>query len=180
MPAAAAMRFMAAPKHVANSRAGGLLFIGLMNSGKYCTSPFKVPKAVLATLFLCALSWQAMSQPFWPQFRGPSGQGISTSAKPPIKLNKTDAAWATELPPGHSSPCVWGDRIFLSSFSDGKLECRAYDRPSGKLLWAKPVNAEKIEKTHAFSNPAAPTPAADEKRVVFYFGSYGLLAFKHD
>ena len=180
MPGAAAMRFMGASKHVANSLTVGLLFIGLMKSGRFSNATCLVRKALFPTLGLYIFSWSLTAQPFWPQFRGPSGQGISTSANPPIRLSKTDAIWATELPPGHSSPSIWGDRIFLSTFSDGKMECRAFDRASGKLLWAKPINADKIEQTHAFSNPAAPTPAADEKRVVFYFGSYGLLAYKHD
>jgi outer membrane protein assembly factor BamB len=151
-----------------------------MNSGTFSTSSVKAPKKVFATLCVCTLAWSVTAQPFWPQFRGPTGQGISTNATPPVTFRKSDAIWVSELPPGHSSPSVWGNRIFLSTYSDGKLECRAYERSSGKLLWAKPANADKIEKTHAFNNPAAPTAAADEKRVVFYFGSYGLLAFKHD
>jgi outer membrane protein assembly factor BamB len=125
-------------------------------------------------------AWLAHTQPLWPQFRGPTGQGIAPSAHPPIEFSKSDALWATEVPPGHSSPCIWGSKIFLTTWAEKKLECRAYDRSSGKLAWAKPVKAETIEKTHAFSNPAAPTAAADAERVIFYFGSYGLLAFKHD
>src|SRR5262249_10286786 len=75
---------------------------------------------------------------------------------------------------------VWGDRIFLSTFVEGKLECRAYERFNGNLIWTRPIVVDKTEKTHAFNNPAAPTAVADEKLVVFYFGSYGLMAFKHD
>jgi outer membrane protein assembly factor BamB len=70
--------------------------------------------------------------------------------------------------------------MFLTCIENGKLDCRAYDRATGKLLWTRPVAAEKIEGTHAFSNPAASTPAADAERVIFHFGSYGLLAFNHD
>src|SRR5262249_48115505 len=54
------------------------------------------------------------------------------------------------------------------------------ERTSGKLRWVREVSAKKIEVTHKFSNPAAPTPAADGQRVVFYFGSFGLLCFTHD
>ncbi len=131
-------------------------------------------------LAVCSLVSSASSQPFWPQFRGPTGQGVSTSAHPPVVFSATKALWAAELPPGHSSPCVWGDQIFLSTFEADKLECRAYNRADGRLLWSKPVPVEKIEDTHPFNNPAAATPAADAARVVFYFGSYGLLAYTHD
>ena len=122
-----------------------------------------------------------IAQSAWPQFRGPNGQGVSTSAHPPVTFSPTEnVLWATELPPGHSSPCIWGDKIFLTTFENKALECRAYDRKNGKLLWTHPVPATKIERTHDFSNPAAPTPAANAQQVVFYFGSYGLICCSQD
>jgi outer membrane protein assembly factor BamB len=134
----------------------------------------------IALVGACMVASCGHGQPYWPQFRGPTGAGISPSARPPISFGVRDAVWATEVPPGHSSPCVWGNRIFLTTFAEGKLECRAYDRAKGTQVWAKPVEVEQLEKTHPFSNPAAPTPAADGEHVVFYFGSYGLLAYSHE
>lgn len=56
----------------------------------------------------------------WPQWRGPGGQGISTEARLPTEWTATkNIAWKTELPPGHSSPIVWGDRIFVTSAVEG-------------------------------------------------------------
>ena len=138
------------------------------------------PETMLPLLAFCLLATPAWSQPFWPQFRGPSGQGVSTAARPPLTFSKTNALWVAEVPPGHSSPVVWGSKIFLSSFEEKKLNCRAYDRATGKLLWSKSVAAEKIEGTHPFNNPAAPTPVADADLVIFYLGSCGLLAYTHD
>jgi outer membrane protein assembly factor BamB len=121
------------------------------------------------------------AQPFWPQFRGPNGQGVADSTHPPTTFSPSEnAVWSTEIPPGHSSPCIWGQRIFLSTFQDGVLQCRAYDRATGKSLWTHDVPAAKIERTHDFSNPAAPTPAANRECVVFYLGSYGLICFSHE
>ena len=42
-------------------------------------------------------------------------------------------------------PAVFGDKVFLTTFKAKKLNCRAYDRTKGKLLWAKSVAAHKIE-----------------------------------
>src|SRR5258708_6175112 len=104
------------------------------------------------------------AQPFWPRFRGPNGQGVAESAHPPITFSQAEnAVWSAEVAPGHSSPCVWGKSIFLSTFQEGGLQCRAYDRDTGKLRWSREVPASKIERTHDFSNPAAPTPAADKQ-----------------
>ena len=122
----------------------------------------------------------AQGQPFWPQFRGPTGQGISESAHPPVSFSKTNALWATEVPPGHSSPVVWGNKIFLTTQDRMSLQCRAYDRTKGERLWAKTVPAGKLEPMHPFNNAAAPSAAADGERVIFYFGSFGLLAYTHE
>jgi outer membrane protein assembly factor BamB len=132
-------------------------------------------------LMCCADLVFIHAQPFWPQFRGPNGQGVAEEAHPPTSFSPSEKAlWSVEMPAGHSSPCIWGGRIFLSTFQDGGLECRGYDRATGKMLWSRDVPAEKVERTHDFSNPAAPTAAADKEHVVFYFGSSGLLCFSHE
>lgn len=124
--------------------------------------------------FVCA-------QPFWPQFRGPNGQGVAEGARPPVVFDAGHAlAWKTPVGIGHSSPCVWGDHLFLTVYEQGALACRAHDRNTGRPLWTGSVPAESIEPTHAFSNPAAPTPAADARRVIAYFGSYGMVCWDHD
>src|SRR5271165_6895668 len=101
-------------------------------------------------LAICWLASSARSQDSWPQFRGPAGLGISLTARPPLTFSKTTALWSVDVPSGHSSPVVLGNQIFLTTFEESRLACRAYDRATGKLLWAKPVAAEKIEETHAF------------------------------
>lgn len=120
----------------------------------------------------------------WPQFRGPNGSGVSQEEKRlPLHFGPgKNMVWKAALPPGHSSPCVWGDRIFLTSFeeSERKLESLCLDRSSGKVLWRHPAPATEIEKVHPISSPASPTPATDGERVYVYFGSCGLLCYDFD
>lgn len=54
---------------------------------------------------------------YWHNFRGPTGNGISETAKPPTKWSSSDnVAWKTEIPgSGLSSPVVWGDKVFLAT-----------------------------------------------------------------
>ncbi len=87
--------------------------------------------------------------------------------------------WTAALPPGHSSPVVWDDRIFVTGFTEqgNRLETLCLDRGSGRILWRKSVSAAIIEKVHELNNPAAPTPATDGETVFAYFGSYGLVAY---
>ena len=127
-----------------------------------------------------ASTWASQAQPHWPQFRGPNGLGVLETAAPPIHFHaSSNLVWSAAIPPGHSSPCIWGQRIFLTAFTGGKLETHAYDRLSGKRLWQQEVPAAQIEKTQPFNNPASSTPVADAERVVAYFGSYGLLCYDH-
>lgn len=57
----------------------------------------------------------------WPQWRGPGGQGISTEKQLPTEWGPgKNIAWKTELPSGHSSPIVWGDRLFVTAAIEGK------------------------------------------------------------
>ncbi len=119
--------------------------------------------------------------PSWPQFRGPNGSGIAVEGDSfPVEFGpKKKVLWKTSLPVGNSSPCIWGERIFLTGFDkeSKKLETFCLDRSSGKILWRRRVPAEKIERTHKISSPATPTPATDGERVYVYFGSYGLLCY---
>ena len=119
------------------------------------------------------------SETWWPQFRGPNCSGVSESAKPPIEFGSgTNQLWKISVPPGASSPCVWGDRIFLTAFDGGKLETHCYQRHDGKLLWKRDAKAEALEEFHSTEgSPAASTPATDGKRVVSYFGSCGLICY---
>ena len=77
-----------------------------------------------------------------------------------------------------SSPAVWGDKIFLTGFEDGKLLTLCYQRKTGKLVWKQESSPEKVEEFHSTEgSPAASTVATDGKHVVSYFGSCGLICY---
>jgi outer membrane protein assembly factor BamB len=118
----------------------------------------------------------------WPQFRGPNGSGLAPDDKPaPVTFGPNkNRLWQTELPPGHSSPCIWDDRIFLTAFDETAkvVQTLCLDRPSGKILWRTPAPTTETEpQLHKFSSPASSTPATDGERVYVYFGAYGAVAY---
>jgi outer membrane protein assembly factor BamB len=133
----------------------------------------------LFCLLLGAWTGLAKDFPSWPAFRGPNSSGVSLTAKPPVKFGPNERAlWKIDVPWSPSSPCVAGDRIFLTTFYEGKLETRCYDRRDGKLLWSRGASAEKLEEFHPTEgSPAASTPATDGARVVSYFGSCGMVCY---
>src|SRR4029079_16107906 len=56
----------------------------------------------------------------WPQFRGPNGSGVSTSTNLPVEFGpQKNVIWKAELPPGHSSPVLTRDRIFITAHTKG-------------------------------------------------------------
>src|SRR4051812_5746402 len=77
----------------------------------------------------------------WPQFRGPRGLGIGNErASLPFEFGPTKALlWKTDLPLGHGSPCIWGDRIFVTGFDSAarKPEVIALNRKDGKVAWRR-------------------------------------------
>ncbi len=153
------------------------------------SAPIDTPRIVrtiqppLLACFLLLAQATVAAPAHWHQFRGPNGAGIAEDARPPIRFGPdTNLLWKTALPPGHSSPVVWADRIFLTAFEGEtkKLETLCFDRSTGRILWRQDAPAEKIEKVNRINNPAASTPATDGQTVFVYFGSFGLIAYDFD
>jgi len=62
-------------------------------------------------------------EPNWAQWRGPNGSGISTDKNLPTEWSETkNVQWKTEIPGrGHSSPIIWGKKIFLTTSIEGPV-----------------------------------------------------------
>lgn len=136
-----------------------------------------VPRRILLA-FLLSLALGAGADSNWPQFRGPEGCAVASDGEPPVHFGPgSNVLWKVALPPGNSSPVVWGDRIFLTAFDRPRLETFCLDRRNGQILWRQSLTPDKVEPTNRTATPAAPTPATDGQRVYVYFGSLGLVAY---
>ena len=109
----------------------------------------------------------------WPQWRGPRGDGTSLEKIPHEVWNvQSNCAWKTAVPGvGHSSPIVWGDRVFLASALRDREErlLVCVDRRNGNLLWQKTVLQTPLEKKNRENSFASGTPLADGERVYIAF-----------
>ena len=154
-----------------------MMFINL--NRLFCLSGIVLSTAVSAAP-LPGAERPAPATEAWPQFRGANAAGrAETNAHPPLKFSPTEnVGWKLDVPYSPSSPCISGRHLFLTTFAEGQLETRAYDRTAGKLLWIRKAGLEKLEEFHATEgSPAASTPATDGERVVVYFGSGLLVAY---
>ncbi len=119
----------------------------------------------------------------WNQFRGPNGQGYVQADRIPVQFGpETNVVWKTVVPPGHSSPVIWNDRVFLTAGDPAdkkQLLTMAIDRKDGRILWRQAVQADTQGNFHPLNNPASSTPAADDKQVYVYFGTFGLICYDH-
>jgi outer membrane protein assembly factor BamB len=116
----------------------------------------------------------------WPQFRGPNSSGVAIGPAPPTEFGPgKNELWRLPLGSGHSSPCVVGNSIFVTTFDKGnrRLAVVCIDRSKGEILWEREVPTKGIEKGHPSFNPASSSPTSDGERVVAYFGSFGLICF---
>jgi outer membrane protein assembly factor BamB len=142
----------------------------------------------------------------WPQFRGVRASGIADGEAPPLTWDAekgVNLRWKTPIPGlGHSSPVVWGDRLFITTAisSNPKTDLRAgspmesaadmsphtfkvycLDRHTGKILWESTayegVPRSKRSPKNSF---ASPTPVTNGRHLVVLFGSHGLYCYDLD
>ncbi len=116
----------------------------------------------------------------WPRFRGPDGSGIGQGGFPTHFGPNSNVVWSIPLPSGHSSPCLWDSRLFITVFTNNQLQTWCLERGSGRVLWQRSLPPGAIERGAHLSHPATATPATDGQRVVVYFGSFGLACYGVD
>jgi outer membrane protein assembly factor BamB len=146
-----------------------------------CASP---ARCCLALLALLCLTPTAHAQE-WTRFRGPNGTGVSPAMTVPTQWSESDYNWRAALPGiGHSSPVVWGEKIFLTSASDETAErfVLCLNAVDGRVLWKRSYPSS-VHTKHLRNSFASSTPAVDQNHVYVSWTApedYALLALDHD
>lgn len=125
-------------------------------------------RLAVSVLALAALAAPASAQE-WPGWRGPRSDGTTTESRFPVRWSATEnVAWKVPLEgTGHSSPVVWGDRIFLTVCLEAKAERKllCLDRKDGRVVWERTVLSAPLEKKHGLNSYASSTPVTDGKHL---------------
>jgi len=152
-----------------------------------------------------ALPAAAPSKGSWPSFRGALATGVADGQNLPDRWDVAtgeNILWRVQVPGlAHSSPVVWGDRLFLATaissdpkagfrkglYGDGdasadrtrhRFVVMAIDKRTGKTLWERVASeSEPLNKRHVKNTYASATPATDGRMVVAWFGSQGVFAY---
>lgn len=136
-----------------------------------------IPRALLLSLPLAAAS--LFAAPSWPEFRGPTGDGVAKQATAlPLTFSETqNVRWKTPIHGrGWSSPVLISGQVWLTTATeDGKeLSVVCVDAKTGTILHDKVIfQVENPQFCHKFNSYASPTPIVEAGRVYVTFGSPG-------
>src|SRR5688572_3020921 len=141
----------------------------------------------------------------WPSFRGHEASGVADGQNLPDRWDAgtgENILWRTTIPGlAHSSPIVWGQRVFVTSAissnpkatfrpglygagdastdqSEHRWMIYALDKRTGRILWERTAaQGRPVDKRHIKSTYASATPVTDGRLVVAWFGSQGVHAY---
>jgi outer membrane protein assembly factor BamB len=113
----------------------------------------------------------------WPQWRGPTLDGISSEKNLPLKWDqRQNIAWKLAMPSwSGSTPIIWGDRIFLNIAEGDNLFLWCVDRNKPAVLWKKPLGGGNVKRQK--QNMSSPSPVTDGVNVWVMTGTGALKAF---
>jgi outer membrane protein assembly factor BamB len=142
---------------------------------------FSARLATLLLFSLCATTLVLADD--WPSWRGPQGNGHSKEGNLPTKWDAKSVVWKTALPGiGQSSPCIVGNRIFLTAaLEKGKKRVvLCVDRNKGNIVWQEIAWTGVPEPSHQMNGWASATCVSDGERVIAFFGKGGLHCYSAD
>ena len=135
----------------------------------------------LPVILLVAATASIVDAADWPQFRGPNASGVSDTTGLPTEFGPAkNVIWRTALPPGHSSPVLSADRVFVTAFSEDQLYVIALERSTGKILWRHELPRLRKQKLHNSNSPASPSVATDGRNAYAFFTDFGLVSYGSD
>jgi outer membrane protein assembly factor BamB len=161
-------------------------------------SPMRKPKFDVLTVslligLLLAGGTAVATAEDWPEFRGPTGQGLSNATSLPVKWDlQANVRWKVSIPgKGWSSPIVHEGRIFLTTAVPSEedppkrqsLRALCLDAAKGEILWNVEVFVKTMgpgETLNAKNSFASPTPITDGERVFVHFGPDGTACLDRD
>lgn len=122
----------------------------------------------------------------WPRFLGPDGRASDAKSEIPTTWsNSENLKWRSPIGPGSSSPIVWNDKVFVTSYEgtgqDVVRSLHCINRKTGASEWIAKVTNDGYEDAgrgyimeHGY---ASNTPVTDGEMVYVFFGKMGVYAF---
>lgn len=128
-------------------------------------------RSILGVLAFVLFSFAVVQAENWPQWRGPSLNGVSNEKNLPVKWTaEENVAWKVAMPGSSgSTPIIWRDRIFLNVAEGDDLFLWCVDKTNGEVLWKKPLGGGNVKmRKH---NMSSPSPVTDGRNVYVMTGT---------
>jgi outer membrane protein assembly factor BamB len=137
-------------------------------------------RLLATTAYLAVVSGASVLAASWPNWRGPSLDGVSTETNLPTTWSATqNVAWRLPLPAfSGSTPVIWNDLVFLNVATEratGQIELWTVDRRTRQVVWKRPIVGEN--RIGNKQNMSSPSPVTDGQRVWVMSGTGVLKAF---
>jgi outer membrane protein assembly factor BamB len=158
----------------------------------------------LAIVLPGILVWPALGADDWPQFRGPTGQGLSSAENLPVAWSENEnIAWKTPIPGrGWSSPVVSGEDVWVTTALEtaaepGEKEQRlagkrhqesldvaksvlfcvlCIDRATGEVKRKVELfQVDRPQPIHRLNGYTSPTPVVESGYLWCDFGTFGTV-----
>ena len=158
--------------------------------------------SIVRLAWVLFLGCAAFAEEGWPEWRGVSGQGVSSAKELPAEWSETKGIkWKAALPGrGWSTPVVEGDQIWVTTAienaasaeqAEKRLKENTGDQPvtvlesvslraicvsveSGEVLQdVELLNVKEPQWVHQLNSYASPSPIMKEGRLYAHFGSFG-------
>ena len=132
---------------------------------------------IICAVVITCLSFANAFADNWPQWRGPSMNGVSEEKNLPVRWStEENVAWKLALPSlSGSTPIIWGERVFLNVADGDELSLWCVDRKGGSVLWKRRLGGGNTKmRKH---NMSSPSPVTDGKSVFVMTGTGVLKGF---
>jgi outer membrane protein assembly factor BamB len=132
---------------------------------------------ILGILAVLVISLSVARAENWPQWRGPSLNGVSNEKNLPVKWSaEENVVWKVPMPGlSGASPIVWRDRIFVSVADGDNLALWCIAKNNGEVVWKQPLGAGNVKmRKH---NMSSPSPVTDGRAVYVMTGTGIFKAF---
>ncbi len=136
-----------------------------------------MPKLAALALAILLGSASTSQGENWPQWRGPTGDGVSTETGLPVTWSiDTNIEWSLELPAwSGSTPIIWDETIFLNVADGENLHLWAVNRADGTVRWKRMLSSGNHRERK--QNMSSPSPVTDGEHVWVMTGTGILKAF---
>ena len=134
-------------------------------------------KRIPGIVAMLTLSLSVARADNWPQWRGPSLNGLSNEKNLPVKWStEENVVWKVQLPGfSGSTPIIWRDRVFLNVADGDNLFLWCVDKTKGTVLWKQPLGGGNVKMRK--QNMSSPSPVTDGRAVYVMTGTGILKAF---